>query len=122
MSYVFYKWLHLSSLFIMLFTTGLLMSSALGQSFTEKVRKSISKLHGLSIFIALFGGFGLLARADIEAPFSQGWFLFKLFSWLLFGMTPLFLKKTPEKHQVKLFWAYGVLAALTVYFVLNKPF
>lgn len=122
MSYTIYKWLHLSSLLIMLFTTGLLMSSALGQSFTEKVRKNLSKIHGLSIFFVLFAGFGLLARVSIEHPFSQGWFLFKLFAWLMFGMLPLFMKKVPKAQQTKLIWSYGVLAALTVYFVLNKPF
>ncbi len=122
MSYIFYKWLHLSSLFIMILTTGLLMSSALGQAFPEKVRKNLAKLHGSSLFVVLFGGFGLLARAHIDGAFSQGWFLFKLFAWLVFGMTPLFLKKIPKEHQGKLILFYSALTVATVYMVLNKPF
>jgi hypothetical protein len=106
----------------MLLTTGLLMSSALGASLKEAARKQVAKLHGFTLIVVLFAGFGLLARANIDGAFGQGWFLFKLFSWLLFGMAPLFLKRLPQKHQGKLILGYSFLAALTVYMVLNKPF
>lgn len=121
MSYIFYKWLHLSSLFIMILTTGMLISSALGQSFPEKVRKNLVKLHGSSLFVVLFAGFGLLAKAHIDGAFTQGWFLFKLFAWLMFGMSPLFLKKVKKNHQGKLILAYSALILVTLYMVLNKP-
>lgn len=122
MSYTFYKWLHLSSLFVMVLSTGLLMSSALGQSYKENVRKSIAKLHGLTLIVVLFAGFGLLARANIDGAFGKGWFIFKLVAWLLFGMLPLFMKKVPKEHQGKLILFYAALLSATVYMVTNQPF
>ncbi len=98
------------------------MSSAIGQAFPDQVRKNLAKLHGSSLFVVLFAGFGLLARANIDGAFSQGWFLFKLFTWLVFGMTPLFLKRLPKEHQGKLILFYSALTIATVYMVLSKPF
>jgi len=106
----------------MVLTTGLLMSSAFGQAFAETARKTLAKLHGFSLIAVLFGGFGLLARANIDGAFGKGWFLFKLFAWLLFGMLPLFMKKTPKEHQRKLLLFYSFLLFATVFMVLNKPF
>ena len=122
MSYLFYKWLHLSSLFLMVLTSGLLLSSAFGVSFEEKVRKNIAKVHGSSIFVVLFAGFGLLARVKIDGPFSKAWFWSKLAAWLAFGMLPLVIKKTPPQHKPKIILVYSLLPALIVYLVLNQPF
>ncbi len=97
------------------------MSSALGQVFSEPVRKNLVKLQGLSLFVVLLGGFGLLAKANINNAFTQGWFLFKLFIWFIFAMTPLILKKLPKKHQTKLIFFYSTLILITIYMVLNKP-
>ncbi len=105
----------------MILTTGMLMSSAFGQAFFEQIRKNLVKLQGLSLFLVLFTGFGLLAKANIQNPFMQGWFLFKLFVWVMFGMIPFFLKKLPKKNQTKLILFYTALILLTIYMVLNKP-
>lgn len=121
MSYLFYKWLHLTSLLIMVLTTGVLLSSAFAAPLNARVRKSLAIIHGVSLAVVLVAGFGLLARAQIDGAFTTLWFNFKLIAWLLFGMTPLFIKRLPAKHQPKLFGFFAALLTLTVYLVVNKP-
>jgi len=120
MSYQFYKWLHLSSLFIMVLTTGLLLSSAYGAKFAESTRKTISKLHGFALLTVLIAGFGLLAKAKLAGVYVSVWFWAKLSVWFFFGMTPIVLRKTPEAHKPKLLLLYALLPAVVVYLVLNK--
>jgi hypothetical protein len=121
-SYEFYKWLHLSSLFIMVLTTGVLLSSAVGADLKDAVRKNIAKIHGSSLLVVFIAGFGLLARVKTPSPFSKVWFLAKLAVWLLFGLLPIFIRKTPEQHKPKLILVYALLPALVVYLVINQPF
>lgn len=122
MSYLFYKWLHLSSLFIMVLTTGVLLSSAFGLNLQDAARKTIAKIHGSSLLVVFIAGFGLLAKAKIDGAFTTGWFWAKLGAWFAFGMLPIVIKKTPDQHKPKLILIYALVPALIVYLVLNKPF
>jgi len=123
MSYLFYKWLHLSSLFIMILTTGLLIGPALlGIKLDPSLRKKFSAVHGTTLFLVLFAGFGLLAKAGLQNPWVAVWFWTKLAVWLSFGALPAFTKRCSQKALMKIFIGYALFLVLTVYMVLFKPF
>jgi|GEM_PF-2613676 len=106
----------------MVLTTGLLLSSAFGAVYAEKTRKNLAKLHGFALLTVLIAGFGLLAKAKLAGVYVSVWFWAKMGTWLLFGMLPLILKKTPEAQKSKLVLVFCLLPALVTYLVLNKPF
>lgn len=107
----------------MVLTTGLLLSSAFGALYAEKIRKTIAKVHGSSLLVVLIAGFGLLAKAKLGgAVYVSVWFWTKMGAWLLFGLLPIVIRKTPDAHKPKLLLLYSIMPALVVYLVLNKNF
>ena len=63
MSYAFYKWLHLTGIFLTLMPLGgMLLHMMNGGTRDFARRKVLGALHGLGTLLALVGGFGLLAR------------------------------------------------------------
>lgn len=123
MSYIFYKWLHLSSLFIMVLTTGLLIGPALlGIKIEPALRKRFSAIHGTTLFLVFLAGFGLLAKAGLANPWVGAWLWTKLAVWLSFGALPAFTKRCSQKTLMKIFIGYALFLAFTVYMVLFKPF
>jgi len=104
----------------MVLTTGMLLSSAFGASYADKTRKTLSKLHGFALLTVLIAGFGLLAKAKIAGVYVALWFWAKLAAWLIFGMLPLVIRKTPEAHKPKLLLLYSVMPSVIVYLVLNR--
>ena len=50
--------------------------------------------HGMGLFLALLGGFGMAARLKIDL--TQPWVLFKVFVWLLIGGYIAIHKRKPE--------------------------
>ncbi len=123
MSYIFYKWLHLSSLMIMVLTTGMLIAPALLEiKIQPSLRKKLSAIHGSTLFAAFIAGFGLIAKAGLESPFSGGWLWLKMAIWLSFGALPAFTKRCSPPTLMKIFIGYALLLVLAVYMVLHKPF
>ena len=120
MSYAFYKWLHLTSLLLMVLSTGLLVSNVYGASLKDSLRKKVTAVHGTTLLILFVAGFGLMARGNYS--FTNGWVWVKVLIWLIFGLLPLFLKRGPASVKQNLFIIYSLLLVAAVYTVLFKPF
>lgn len=75
-------------------------------------------LHGLGLVALLVSGFGLMAK--LGYPMTMGFFHGKLFIWLLFGASFLFLRRTQRPTA----WAAAllVLGASAAYLGVFRPF
>lgn len=124
MSYAAYKIVHLLGIFALLVAlAGMASSAAGGQTKEESPSyKPLLLLHGLGALVALTGGFGLLARLNLEPGFPfPGWIWGKLVLWtVLGGLVALpYRKRTLARPILFLLPVLGFLGAfLAVY----KPF
>lgn len=119
MSYDVYKVLHFLGIFMVFLSLGGVTIHVLNGGTKEHgARKLLGMTHGLGLFIALLGGFGLLARLGTG---MQGWVYAKLVIWLFFGgFTALaYRRKLPAHILWILLIAVGTLAA---FIARNKPF
>ena len=120
-SYLVYKILHFSGLFLMLTSLGAIASHRLqgGNKTNFKNRKFFSMLHGIGLLVSFVAGFGLMARAGYS--FSSGWPYVKMICWLIAGMYPVvfYRQKTPSKLPYMGLLAVLLVAILTVEY---KPF
>ena len=114
-SYQLYKVIHLASVFFFL--------GSLGASFFVKEKVKIIKiLTGMTSFLILVGGMGLLARLG----FSHGesfpfWVLLKMGLWLTLAIAgPLLARRL---HSMRAFALIGLLslAVLAAYAAVYKP-
>jgi hypothetical protein len=88
MSYVTYKLMHLLGIFALVVALGgMAAHAAAGHTKEEnKSYKALLFLHGFGALVALTGGFGLLARLNLEsAGLFPGWIWAKLALWLVLG-------------------------------------
>jgi len=88
MSYATYKLIHLLGIFaLMVALAGMAGHAAAGQIKEENTSyRTLLALHGLGALLALVGGFGLLARINVEASgLFPGWIWAKLILWVLLG-------------------------------------
>jgi len=88
MSFTIYKLMHLLGLFaLMVALAGMAAHAASGHTKEEnKSYKILLFLHGLGALLALTGGFGLLARLELEsAGLLPGWIWAKLVLWIVLG-------------------------------------
>ena len=118
MSYIFYKSLHLGSLFLLFFSLGglwLFYFRKMGSVF----KRQLLILHGISWFLVIIAGFGLIARSGIAFPWPL-WIYIKLFIGVLFGLAPLLFRKvikgTGQKKAAQgmfLFIVFLAILALT---------
>jgi uncharacterized membrane protein SirB2 len=116
MSYEVYKILHIVAVLVM--TAGL----AVGYYSTQP--KHIKIVTGISSFLVLVGGMGLLARLGVDhgAGFP-GWVIAKMTIWLLISITgPVFAKRLSTTLKPKVFWGFIFLLFLAIYIAVQKPF
>ncbi len=120
MDYTFYKFLHLSSLFVMLLSLGAVASHQLqgGTKANFKNRKFFMALHGAALLVTFVAGFGLIAKAGYN--FSAPWIWGKLAIWLIAGMYPVIFYRKGQTKTPYLVLISLVIAA--VYLVEYKPF
>ena len=88
MSYATYKLIHLLGIFaLMVALAGLEGHAVPGHSKEENTSyRTLLALHGFGALAALTGGFGLLARVNVEASgMFPGWIWAKLVLWVLLG-------------------------------------
>ena len=88
MSYAIYKLIHLLGIFaLMVALAGMAAHAASGHAKAENRNyRMLLAFHGAGALLALVGGFGLLARINLESGgMLQGWILAKLALWLLLG-------------------------------------
>lgn len=122
MSYEFYRVLHLFSVFgIALSLGGMTVYMAAGGSKAAfSLRKFVGITHGIGLFIALVGGFGLLARLGLVQGLP-GWAIAKLVLWTALGGLPTLIYKKPQ-HAKALFVAIWLLTGVAAYLARYKPF
>ena len=115
MSYLAYKLIHLLGIFSMLVGLGgMAAHAAAGHAKEEnKNHRALMFLHGFGALVALTGGFGLLARLELE---SEG-----IFPWLVLGglVALPYRKQTLDRNLLLIL---PVLAFIGAYLANYKPF
>jgi uncharacterized membrane protein SirB2 len=120
-AYHLYKLIHLVGvLTVFLSVGGLILYAVDGSERKHPWRKRLFISHGIGIFLALLGGFGLLATIGIVWPWP-GWVASKLTIWVIFAALPAVTIRTPSWAK-SLWWMALLLGAGAVYLVVQKPF
>jgi len=119
--YQIYKLVHLVGvLTLFLSVGGLLLYTFGGGDRKHPWRKLLLITHGSGIFLAVLGGFGLLARLGITWPWP-GWVASKFAIWVIFGALPAVIVRTPAWTKT-LWWIALVLGGAAAYLAGSKPF
>ena len=118
-SILFYKVVHLVGLFVAFMGLAGLVWAALTKADKATKRPALI-FHGVGLFFALVGGFGLAARLGIVSGLP-GWIHAKIACWVLIGMLPIVVKRKPELAYFV--WFTGpLLGLLAAYLGVYKPF
>jgi hypothetical protein len=115
MSYEIYKLIHILSIVVFF---GCLGASIIAGRY-ERHEKIVT---GVSSFIILVGGMGLIARIGIKhGSIWPTWLIVKAVIWLtLSALAPILAKRLGR--SVFVFYVFVTLAALAAYMAINKPF
>lgn len=118
-SYPVYKIVHLFGIFLIIAALGGVSLHAInGGTRNHPFRKKAAMTHGIGMFLALLGGFGLLARLGIHWPWPL-WVALKLTIWLFFGGAIALAYRSSARW---LWWAVPVLGGCAAYLAIQKPF
>ena len=114
-SYQVYKLIHLASIFMFLSTMG-------ASFFLNEKGKLIKILSGVSSFLILVGGMGLLARLGVShgEPFPF-WVLLKIGLWLSLAMLGPILAKRLKSMRALVLIGFLSLAGIAAYAAIYKP-
>ncbi len=119
MSYLVYKVIHYVGLFALVTTAGAALArGARPDAFEDPWRKRLGILHGLSLFLVLLGGFGMLARLGLG---MGGWVWAKVAIWLVLGGL-LAVGRRSAAWSSRLLVLVPFLAALAGIIAFTKPF
>ena len=119
--YYIYKLVHLVGvLTVFLSVGGLVLYAVDGGDRKHPWRKRLFLSHGIGVFLAVLGGFGLLARLGIAWPLP-GWIAAKLAIWVTFALLPPVIIRTPSWAK-SLWWITLVLGGGAAYLAGQKPF
>ena len=124
MSYVAYKLIHLLGIFsILVGLGGMAAHAAAGHSKEEnKNHRTLMFLHGFGALVALTGGFGLLARLELESDgMFPGWLWAKLGLWLVLGGA-IALPYRKQRLARGLLLLLPLLALIGAFLANYKPF
>ncbi len=122
MALLIYKIIHLTGIAMTLMALGgaMVYTIAGGRKADLRWRKPVAITHGVGLFLALLGGFGMLARMGIHWPWP-GYIFVKVVVWVLFGGLLTLIYKKPDAG--KGLWAATIaLFALAAYMAIFKPF
>ncbi|RMF56581.1 MAG: hypothetical protein D6748_13160 [Calditrichaeota bacterium] len=112
-----YKIIHLLGILMIFLSLGGMLVNSNGEN---GWRKRLSITHGVGLFLALLGAFGMIAKLP-TVNYTDGWVMVKVLLWFIFGGLPVFIRKNPQLS--KSIWGLtlllGVLAALLA---ITKPF
>ena len=118
-SLLFYKVMHLVGLFVAFMgLAGLIWAAATGAD--KAAKRPALIFHGIGLFFALVGGFGLAARLGLVSGLP-GWIHAKVAIWIVLGMLPIIIKRKPKSGTAIWFLA-PLLGLLAAYFGVYKPF
>lgn len=119
-SYPIYKLIHFLGIFMLVCSLGgLVLQRVQGQGSAPVWRRPIMLTHGLGLFLAMLGGFGMLARMGLVSGLP-GWIHAKLAIWLILGLIVLVPRFKPQLAK-SVWWTSIILATLAAYFAINKP-
>jgi hypothetical protein len=116
-----YKLVHLLGI-LMLFLSlgGLILYANDGSGRKHPWHKLLFLTHGIGIFLAVLGGFGLLARLGIVWPWP-GWVAAKFIIWMVFAGLPALVIRNPSWAKT-FWWTILVLGGTAAYLAGQKPF
>ncbi len=119
-SYATYKVIHLTGILMIFLAYGsILLNGFQGGGKKWAHRKLPSITHGVGLFIALIGGFGLLVRTGVEAPWPL-WIWLKLSIWIFYGFASPFVRKSQQVAKILWFVIIG-LGVMAIYLANFKP-
>ena len=118
-----YKIVHLVGMFMLFTVLGGIALHALngGTKQSNAGRRLIAAMHGISLFIILLGGFGMLARLGLVQGMLPGWVLAKLAIWALLPFLGMMAYRKPDVAKLLLV-AMPMLGGLAGWIALYKPF
>lgn len=121
MPYEIYKIIHLTGIFLLI--SGLISAFAItssGHALTGKIKTFSFATHGLGLFLALLGGFGLLARLQLAHQMPV-WAYLKFAVWAVFA---IFISVIKRKGQIgwPLFISMLSLFVFAAWLAIYKPF
>lgn len=118
MPYQVYKVMHLAAIFVFLSSAAVLLLS-------DKKTKFWKILTGISSFVILFAGMGLVARlypsANGGGGFSQPWVQAKIVIWVAVTALGHLVAKRFPGFGMKAYWATMILAVLAAGLAIYKP-
>lgn len=117
-----YKLIHLTGIILIIAGLISLLSVKMsGGNLQGKIKSLIYASHGLGLFLAILGGFGLLARLGLmhEMP---NWVYAKLVIWLYFAGIIAVVKRKGQQAGFALFTVIISVFMLSGYLALFKPF
>jgi hypothetical protein len=121
LSYLFYKTLHLTGVFLTLMSLGALAFYLLnGGEGRPGKKRFLAISHGVGLLLVILGGFGMIARLNIEWPWP-GWIFAKLAIWLALGAMAGILPRRARQAGA-LWWVCVALGVAAAYLALYKPF
>lgn len=119
MPYEVYKIIHYLGLFALVTTAVAALARGARPTPTgDPWRKRLGMLHGLSAFLVLLGGFGMLARLGMGL---QGWVWGKILIWVILGGI-LAVARRSAAWSSRLVVVVPLLAALAGILAFTKPF
>lgn len=121
MSYEFYKFLHLTGIFLLISgLMGVFFTVWSGQNLTGKIKSASFALHGLGLVFILVSGFGLLAKLGLAREMPT-WAYAKLGLWAVFALIISLLKR--KSHiGMPLYVLLLVCYCAAAYIGIYKPF
>ena len=122
MSYGVYKVVHYLGIFVVLTVLAAAFGRGQASSDEDPWRKRFSAVHGVSLFLILLGGFGMLAKLGVDhGALFPGWIWAKLVIWLALGGA-LVAARRSRRWSVRLLFLVPILATLAAYLAFAKPF
>lgn len=123
MSYTFYKILHVASVLAVFAALGGACLHAMqgGGREGNSGRGALHALHGIALFLALVGGFGLLARLGMATGWP-GWVWAKLVVWLVLGGLLMVPARRPALARPILLGVLPLLGLAAAWLAIAKPF
>lgn len=117
MSYEFYKVVHVLMIIVFFGSLGATL-------YSSENPKSQRIITGLSSFLILVGGMGLLARLGVShGEGFPGWVTAKIVIWLfLSALAPILNKRLSPAAKKKSLYFFLFLGFLAIYIAVLKPF
>ena len=121
-SYPVYKLIHVLGILMLFLALGGSLVHVIngGLKSDNRWRRAIAIAHGVGLFLILLGGFGMLARIQVNWPWP-GWVYVKVIIWLAFGGATALIGRLGRGGSW-LWYVLPVLGLLAAYMALYKPF